>query len=68
MSGIDECVTRAMMNWLNSPPDQRPAVGTAIVGALREAGYMVLSTRELDIEIALAHEAGVYDATAEEGL
>lgn len=67
MSGIDECVTKAMMQWLNSPPDQRPAVGTAVVDMLREAGYLVLSTRELDCEIALAHEAGVYDATAEEG-
>jgi hypothetical protein len=52
----------AMMHWLNSPPDQREDLGTAVVSALREAGYMVLSTRELDTEIALAHEAGVYDA------
>lgn len=57
-----------MMHWLNSPASQRPDVGTAVIDALREAGYMVLSTRELDIEIALAHEAGVYDATAQEGL
>lgn len=68
VSGIHECVTKAMMHWLNSTSDQRPDVGTAVVDALREAGYMVLSTRELDIEIALAHEAGVYDAIAEDGL
>lgn len=55
-------MTKAMMHWLNSPHDQRPEVGTAIVDALREEGYMVLSTRELDCEIALAHEAGLYDA------
>ena len=51
-----------MMHWLNTAPDQREDVGTAVVSALREAGYMVLSTRELDTEIALAHEAGLYDA------
>jgi hypothetical protein len=68
VSTINECVTKTMMQWLNSPPEQRGNVGEVIVAALRENGYMVLSTRELDIEIALAHEAGVYDATAEEGL
>lgn len=52
------------MHWLNSPHEQRPEVGAAILDALREGGYMVLSTRELDIEIALAHEAGLYDAAA----
>lgn len=51
-----------MMHWLNSPPNEREDVGTTVVSALRDAGYMVLSTRELDTEIALAHEAGVYDA------
>jgi len=68
MSKAEECITRAMMGWLNSPPDQRTDIGTAAITALREAGYTVLSDRELDIEIALAHEAGIYDATAEEGL
>lgn len=62
MSTTHECMTRAILHWLNSPIDQREDVGTAVVSALREGGFMVLSTRELDIEIALAHEAGVYDA------
>lgn len=62
MSATHECMMKAIMHWLNSPPDQREDVGTAVVSALRESGYMVLSTRELDTEIALAHEAGVYDA------
>jgi hypothetical protein len=53
-----------MMHWLNSPSDKRPEVGKAIVDALHEGGYVVLSTRELDCEIALAHEAGLYDAVA----
>lgn len=62
MSATHECMTKAILHWLNSPPDQREDIGTAVVSALREAGFMVLSTRELDTEIALAHEAGVYDA------
>jgi len=62
VNATHECMRKAMMHWLNSPPDQREDVGTAVVSALREAGYMVLSTRELDTEIALAHEAGVHDA------
>lgn len=52
------------MHWLNSPHGLRPEVGTAIIDALHEGGYLVLSTRELDCEIALAHEAGLYDAVA----
>lgn len=50
------------MHWLNSPHGHRPEIGTAVVDALHEGGYVVLSTRELDCEIALAHEAGLYDA------
>ena len=52
------------MHWLNSPQGQRSEVGKAVVDALHEGGYVVLSTRELDCEIALAHEAGLYDAAA----
>ena len=55
-----------MMHWLNSPHGQRSEVGTAIIDALHEGGYVVLSTRDLDCEIALAHEAGLYDAAVRE--
>lgn len=56
------------MHWLNSPHDQRPEIGSAVVDALREAGYLVLTTKELDSEIAFAHEAGLYDAANREGM